>query len=345
MRRAPASLCLIACAVLGSSVGCGGGDDDAEQAKDVAALQRQIDADAKRAGRTGGKERTVLPLADAKTDVPATTTATTTQPAPAPLPAAARTPPRRPASRALLSPGDRASFERLAAQLPGEEGVAVTTLGRGRAVSRVGSLRAGVAWSTAKVPVAMAAIGAGVARSGDLVQAITASDNAAAERLWSALGEGSSAAAAATDQLRAAGDEVTEIQAQRLRPGYTAFGQTTWRLTDQARFVGGMRCARSGPQVLKLMNEVVAGQRWGLGSTGKPAQFKAGWGPGVTAGSGDGWLDRQMGIVRIGGRPVAVAMATTASGHETGTSALTRIAKWVVTHVNSTLAPRDPQCG
>jgi hypothetical protein len=125
----------------------------------------------------------------------------------------------------------------------------------------------------------MAAIAAGVAQSQDLTQAITASDNAAAERLWSALGAGASAAEASTAQLRDAGDPRTQIQAQRLRAGYTAFGQTQWALTDQVRFVGGMACVAAGQPVLELMNQVVAGQRWGLGATGKLAQFKAGWGP------------------------------------------------------------------
>jgi hypothetical protein len=81
-----------------------------------------------------------------------------------------------------------------------------------------------------------------------------------------------------------------------------------------------------------------------LGSTGKPAQFKAGWGPGVTAGAGDGWLDRQMGVMTIGGRPIAVAIATTAADHGTGTRNLTAIARWVATHVDVAQAPREPRC-
>jgi hypothetical protein len=190
----------------------------------------------------------------------------------------------------------------------------------------------------------MAAISAGLDQRQDLVQAITASDNAAAERLWEALGEGEKAAQATTAQLREAGDAQTHVQTQRLLAGYTAFGQTQWALTDQARFVAGMPCVPSGQKVLALMSQVVAGQRWGLGSTGTQAQFKAGWGPGITPGTGDGWLDRQMGIVTIDGRPVAVAMATTASDHTTGTQNLTTIARWVVAHANARRAPRRPQC-
>lgn len=250
------------------------------------------------------------------------------------------------ASSGLLSAADRASFERLGAQLAGEEGVAVAPLGAQTSVSSAGGLRTGVAWSTAKVPVAMAVISSGGASSqqANLRQAITASDNAAAERLWTSLGGGATAAAAATRQLRAAGDDHTQIQAQRLRAGYTAFGQTAWSLDDQARFMAGLACTKAGPDVLSLMNEVVAGQRWGLGSTGLPAQFKPGWGPGVSPGSGDGWLDRQMGIITIGGKPIAVAMATTAGDHGSGTQNLSAIATWVAKHVDARSAPRRASC-
>ena len=249
-------------------------------------------------------------------------------------------------SGTLLSAADRSSFEQLGAQLPGEEGIAVAGLGSNQPVSRAGSLRTGVAWSTAKVPVAMAVIASGRAspQQANLTQAITASDNAAAERLWTSLGSGANAAAAATEQLRAAGDDQTQIQAQRLRSGYTAFGQTAWALDDQARFMAGLTCAKAGADVLSLMNQVVAGQRWGLGSTGRPAQFKAGWGPGISPGSGDGWLDRQMGVMTIDGKPIAVAMATSASDHATGTQNLTAIAKWVATHVDASSAPRKAAC-
>ncbi len=88
----------------------------------------------------------------------------------------------------LLSTADARSFARLAEAMPGHEGLAVAPLGIGTKVERLGSLKTGVAWSTAKVPVAMAAIAAGVADANDLRSAITASDNAAADRIWQALG-------------------------------------------------------------------------------------------------------------------------------------------------------------
>jgi hypothetical protein len=332
---------ILACSLLVSglaTVGCGGGGDSSGRPpKPDDELAAAIERSASQRALEREQALKAVKTTPSSAPAPAAGSAESEGPAPSEAPATA-------GSGALLSAADRASFSRLAAQLVGEEGVAVTTLGRDRPVSRVGSLRDGVAWSTAKVPVAMAAISAGVAQQQDLVQAITASDNAAAERLWSALGAGSNAASAADAQLRAAGDTRTQIQAQRLRAGYTEFGQSQWALTDQARFVGGMSCTRTGGQLLDLMGDVVSGQRWGLGSAGVPAQFKGGWGPGVSPGAGDGWLDRQMGIVTVGGRPVAVAIATTAGDHATGTQALTSLARWVVTHVDASRAPRSARC-
>jgi hypothetical protein len=96
---------------------------------------------------------------------------------------------------------------------------------------------------------------------------------------------------------------------------------------------------------LTLMGRVVAGQRWGLGATGHAARFKGGWGPGISAGRADGWLDRQMGLLSLGGRTIAVAIATTASGHDAGTRTLTKLARWVATHVDPRAVGREPRCG
>jgi hypothetical protein len=247
----------------------------------------------------------------------------------------------------ILSAADRQSFDRLAASLGGTSGVAVSALGLGRRVERAGSLRSAVAWSTAKVPVAMAVIAAGhqAAQQSSLRSAITASDNSAALRLWSSLGGGQAAASAADEQLRAAGDTHTRIESRTLRGGgYTPFGQTAWALTDQARFTAGLACTQAGAQVLALMNQVVSGQRWGLGSAGVQAQLKGGWGPGSQPGSSGGYLDRQMGVLMIARRPLAVAIATQPAdgSHDTGTRNLTAIARWIVTHADTRRVSRQP---
>ena len=328
-----ALLCTAALAAF-TGAACGGGDDN--QSTEDAELAAQIDQQAEARQREAERQEAAArepaddgpaprptSTADAGTEPGATTTA-----GPGPL----------------LSAADRASFARLAATLPGAEGIAVSGVGTGQKVHRAGALQTGVAWSTAKVPVAMAALEAGAGSRADVTKAITASDNAAAERLWQALGGGTAAATATDAQLRAAGDTRTITQPEVLRQGFTAFGQTDWRLTDQARFMAGLRCADTGPDVLTLMGQVVPGQRWGLGTTGTSAQFKGGWGPGIRPGQGGGWLDRQMGIIEVGGTPIAVAIATTAGGHDAGTRSLTAIARWAKRNVDARSAPRTAAC-
>jgi hypothetical protein len=245
---------------------------------------------------------------------------------------------------ALFSAADRRSFARLAARLAGREGLAVSGVGRGQPVQELGSLSGGVSWSTSKVPVGMAAVDAGVADPEDLRQAITVSDNAAAERLWSALGGGRQAARATDRALRAAGDASTKTEHRRLRAGFTPFGQTMWPLAAQTRFTGGLGCSASGKRLLGLMNRIIRSERWGLGAAGVPARFKGGWGPGITPGSGDGWLERQMGVLTVNDRRVALTIASAGTDHSTATRALTTLARWAVAHVDASELPRVLNC-
>lgn len=252
------------------------------------------------------------------------------------------------APAAMLTTADRASFRRLATALGGRSGVAVSPLGLEQRVQAAGTLRRAVAWSTAKVPIAMAVVAAGHAdeQQANLRQAITASDNAAAERLWSSLGDPSVAAVKATAQLRGGGDKRTVVQSRRLRADFTAFGQTSWRLSDQVRFTAGMPCVSSSDRVLALMAQVIPAHRWGLGAIKAKARFKGGWGPGSRPGVAGGYVDRQMGIVTLRGRRFAVTIATAPSdgSHATGTAHLTRIARWVMTHVSVRDVPRAARC-
>ncbi|MCW3024429.1 MAG: Uncharacterized protein JWR30_3751 [Conexibacter sp.] len=261
-----------------------------------------------------------------------------------PTPAA----PKPRASRHILSSADQSSFLALQRSLGGRIGLAVSGLGIGQTVQVVGGLREGVAWSTSKVPVAMAVYEAGLAsaQQANLKAAITASDNAAAERLWASLGGGQQAASAADAQLRAAGDQRTRTESRQLRSGFTPFGQTSWALTDQVRFTAGMACSQAGSQVLGLMNQTVAGQRWGLGAAGVEAQLKGGWGPGTRPGAGGGYLDRQMGVMTIRGKPMAItiAAAPTNGSHDTGVAELTSMARWAASHVNVSRLPSRPRC-
>jgi len=232
----------------------------------------------------------------------------------------------------------RVSFDKLAARLGGSEGLAFTPLG-GTAATQLGSWRTGVGWSTVKVPLAVAVVAksngqpdAGVQRL--MRRAITASDNAAAEQLWASLGEPRTAAAKVQAVLRSAGDGQTRVQSQRVRPGFTAFGQTNWSLANQSAFAARLPCIKYSNDVLALMGAVESGQRWGIGAAGRPAQFKGGWGPG----SGGGYLVRQMGIVTLAnGSRIGLAIASEpADGRfETGTANLTAIARWAVANVKT----------
>jgi N-acetylmuramoyl-L-alanine amidase len=195
--------------------------------------------------------------------------------------------------------------------------------------------------------MAVVARGGTATHRSDLRSAIQASDNAAAERLWSSLGTAGAASSLATAELRKAGDRRTVVQSRHLREQFTAFGQTGWRLSDQARFTAGMPCLSEGRAVLDLMGGVVAAHRWGLGAVQARAQLKGGWGPGSRPGDDGGYIDRQMGILTTRGKRYAVAIATAPADatHETGTAHLTRIAKWVVEHVDVRSIGASARCG
>lgn len=233
----------------------------------------------------------------------------------------------------------QAGFAQLAAQLGGSEGLAFTS-GGGAGTTQLGSWQTGPGWSTVKVPLAVAAVAKAQGQPDSGVQAlmqrsITASDNAAAEQLWAYLGEPETAAVRVQAVLRSAGDSETRVQSQQVRPGFSAFGQTTWSLASQAGFVAALPCIKYSGQVLQLMGDVEADQRWGMGAVGLPAQFKGGWGPG----SSGGYLVRQMGIVTLAdGSRIALAIASEpADGRfETGTANLTALARWAVANIRAT---------
>lgn len=211
------------------------------------------------------------------------------------------------------------SFDELTQTLPGKVGVAIASAGA--EVVSLGEWSDGVAWSTIKVPLAVAAFRAGVAHPDQLVAAITRSDNAAAEELWSQLGD--PAAPLVQSVLREAGDPVSVVESRRLRAEYTPFGQTRWSLTDQARFAAGLSRVTGASHIIDLMGALSVDHRWGLAAKGFAA--KGGWGPGLT----DGYLVRQFAIVS-GTVGVAVAAEVREGGYEAGVDAINWLADWVV---------------
>lgn len=221
---------------------------------------------------------------------------------------------------------DRARFQALEAAVEGEVGLALSVLGAGQQVEELGPLRGGVAWSTIKVPLALAVEARGAdGRDRELVDAaLTVSDNEAALALWERLGPPEEAAAAVQDVLASAGDTETRVEPRILRAGYTPFGQTEWSLRAQVQLMAALPELPGSEPVRACMRQVVPEQRWGLGALREDVELKGGWGP-----DPDGrHLVRQMGIV---GSRLAVALAAlpTDGTYESGAAVLDRLAEWL----------------
>jgi Beta-lactamase enzyme family len=225
----------------------------------------------------------------------------------------------------LVTADDRASFKALQSTIQGDLGLAVTPIGTGRPVEELGSLRGGVAWSTIKVPLALAvAVRAPTSRDEELIDAsLTESDNDASLALWERLGPPEVAAAAVQDVLAAAGDSSTRVEANVLRPGFTPFGQTQWSLAAQVQLMAALPGLPHSDEIRARMRRVVPEQRWGLGVISEDVELKGGWGP-----DPDGrHLVRQIGIAG----PFAVALAAIPAdgSFESGTDMLDRLAQWL----------------
>ncbi|GAB96167.1 hypothetical protein BJY21_003124 [Kineosphaera limosa] len=209
-------------------------------------------------------------------------------------------------------------------QLATRSGIAIVPLGGGPAVV-VGEQTSGVAWSTIKVPIAVAARQQQGWESRARA-AITVSDNNAALALWASLGAGAAAADRVQAVLAAAGDPDTKVQPTVVRAPFTPFGQTQWTVPAQAQAMSGLACQPAAQETVGLMRQVVSGQRWGLGRWQK-APIKGGWGP---LESGGGYLVRQMGVIPVNGGEAAVAMLVRApGGFEAGVADLNRMAVWL----------------
>ena len=225
----------------------------------------------------------------------------------------------------LVTADDRASFEALRSTIQGSVGLAVAPVGMGQPLEELGTLRGGVAWSTIKVPLALAvAAREPTERDEELIDAaLTVSDNDASLALWERLGASEVAAAAVEEVLAAAGDSSTRVEANVLRPGYTPFGQTQWSLAAQVQLMAALPGLPHSESIRACMRRVVPEQRWGLGVLGDDVELKGGWGP-----DPDGRrLVRQMGIV--GSLAVALAALPADGGFESGTAILDRLAQWL----------------
>lgn len=236
---------------------------------------------------------------------------------------------------AVATPSDPLihDFAELAGRLDAAIGVALLPAGAGGQPLALGAWRSGPAWSTMKVPLVLAALRAqpvGVVTA-DMVSAITRSDNVAAEALWNSLGPPETAGAAVEAVLRDHGDP-TPVQSQRIRPEFSAFGQSDWPLVDQARFLAAAACEPRDVPVLDLMAQIAPDQRWGIGEFPNIG-FKGGWGPSPA----DAYLVRQMALIPTPGGITAVAVAAVpASGRfDDGKAAVGQIADWLTRHAGA----------
>jgi hypothetical protein len=245
-------------------------------------------------------------------------------------------------SRRSKEPG---GFDALARSLGGEVGVAVGA--PGTHPRSLGRLSGGPAWSTIKVAIALRVIEEAGSPSRlssgqrtDIERALTASDNAAAARLFGGLGSTSRAAAATTEVLREAGDDSTVVSTQA-RGSFSPYGQTDWSLSAQHRLVSALvdGCVADAPartHILSLMGRV-SSDSWGLGSAGRPARWKGGWGPDPSG----SYLARQMGVLEYGARRLVVALAVKPSdgSFESAQRMATAVGRWVGAHGGALAGP------
>ena len=189
----------------------------------------------------------------------------------------------------------QAQLDRLVADVVGRHG--------GRATVAVGPFTAGdnrpePAFSTMKVPLAIAALRQSQAFYPDAEAAVTRSDNPAAHRMFG--------------QVPAAGYEgvIREAGARTTTPAGYQMG-TLWTTSDQAEFASGLRCVAGHEPVLDMMGRIVDYQHWGLGRIGG-ARYKGGWNY-----HEGGHLARQFGLIPGPHGDIAVAItAHSPKGHE-----------------------------
>ncbi len=148
-------------------------------------------------------------------------------------------------------------------------------------------------WSTIKVPLAIAALRKNPQLQALARSSITVSDNQATTALWNSLGGGSRAAKAVTGVLQEAGTTA--------HVSTSAWGASSMKPSQQAKFGARLRCLSRASTVRSLMGQIVPEQSYGLGRM-KNTIFKGGWGP-----SEDSYVIRQFGSVSLPGGSVGVA--------------------------------------
>nr|WP_235933473.1 class A beta-lactamase-related serine hydrolase [Corynebacterium qintianiae] len=143
------------------------------------------------------------------------------------------------------------------------------------------------AWSTIKVPIAIAASRlAPVEAEVFGPAAIQASDNVAAESLWLAVTPGD------VNQVLADAGVGTTVNTEKIRPEYSVFGQTLLTASQEATLASYLGCVAGAGPTLSLMGSVNSDQAYGFGQLAG-ARLKGGWGPSTSG----GYQVRQLALV------------------------------------------------
>ncbi|MFE9788691.1 hypothetical protein ACFYO7_25280 [Nocardia salmonicida] len=231
----------------------------------------------------------------------------------------------------IAVPGSLAAdFTELQQGFRGSAGLAIMPVG-GKKMVTFGNWSSGPAWSTIKVPLAIAALRNSASYATYASAAITASDNGAADTLWASLGGGADAAQAVQNVLREGGDIRTTVPTTRTRADASIYGQAEWTLADQVRFASQLPCIPQSERVVGLMQQIIASHHWGLGAFGS-AEFKGGWGP-DPAGK---YLVRQFGLIDspTGRIAIAIAAQPDSGGFADGTAMLDKMATLISGHLS-----------
>jgi hypothetical protein len=157
---------------------------------------------------------------------------------------------------------------------------------------------------------------------------IRRSDNAAASQVCNIVGTAGLARLARRTHMR---------HFHATRP----WGLSTITVADQTRFF--LHIDRRVPRrhrryAMRLLGSIVPAQRWGIGRVRRPGwalYFKGGWG------SGTGWADHQVALLRRGRRRLSVAILITSSpSHAYGNETLRGVASRLLRGLRPSSRPR-----
>jgi hypothetical protein len=218
--------------------------------------------------------------------------------------------------------------------MPHEDSAGYAVFAHGTALTASGgALTTGVSWSTIKVPLAIAALHRGGSVL-DVADAIEASKNPPADRLWAVLGEPAQASALTRAELVDGGDTTTVVEFEQTFPPYSAYGQTVWALSDQARFASSLPCRADADAVYADMAKIVPADMVGFGATdyADRAHYKIGWGPGQ--GSDQHYYARELAVITLADRRTyGVGLIARGSSLGAAQQHLTDLAAWLGPHL------------